>query len=85
MQRHKAVRFAEETRNSSEWLEHGASNERPPRTSDTMPNTWGLDPKSTGQPSESFEQKIVRLSLIFYEDNSGSCVMDQLEVRGEIG
>lgn len=39
----------------------------------------------TGQPSEGFEQKIVKLSLIFYEDHSGSCVMDQLEVRGETG
>lgn len=85
MQRREAVRYAEETRNSSEWLEHGGSHERQPRASEAMPNTWGLDPKSTGQPSEGFEQKIVRLSLIFYEDHSGSCVMDQLEVRGETG
>lgn len=58
MQRHEAVRCAEETRNSSEWLKHGGSHERSPRASEAMPNTWGLDPKSTGQPSESFEQKI---------------------------
>lgn len=47
MQRHEAVRCAEETRNSSEWLEHGGSHETPPRASEAMPNTWGLDPKST--------------------------------------
>lgn len=86
MQRHETVRYAERARNSPEWLEHelyGGSHERPPRASVAVPNTWGLDPKSTGKPSEGFEQKIVRLSLIFYEDHSSSCVMDQLEVRGE--
>lgn len=61
MQRHEAVRNAKGTRNSSEWLEHelyGGSHERPPRASVAMPSTWGHDLKSTGQPSEGFEQKI---------------------------
>lgn len=51
MQRHKAVRYAGEARNNSEWLEcelYGGSHERPHRASEAMPNPWGLYFTSTG-------------------------------------
>lgn len=46
MQRHEAVRYAEETRNSSEWLEHGGGQERPPRALEVMTNIGDLIPRA---------------------------------------
>lgn len=78
MQRHEALRCAGGTRNSSEWLQHevcGGSHGRAHRASEPMPNPWGLDPKDAGKLSKGFGRRIVRLSLVFYKDHSGSCVV----------
>ena len=43
----------------------------------------GLDSKGTGKPSEGFEEKLVRLILVFYKDHLGSCAVECLEARSE--
>ena len=43
----------------------------------------GLDSKGTGKPSEGFEEKLLRLILVFYKHHLGSCAVECLEARSE--
>lgn len=61
----------------------GGGHGRPHWDSEAITHCWGLDSRGTGKPSKGFEERLVRLGLVFHKDHSGSCVVDCWEARGE--
>jgi hypothetical protein len=57
----------------------GGSHGKPHRVSETMSNQ-GV----AGKPLVHFKQSMVRLSLEFYGDHPGCCMIDPLDARGNI-